>query len=164
MVTVALLIALNIVIVRFLSIQTEFFRISFGFVPSSLCSMLFGPWIGAFSAFASDFIGMIVNSKGQAYFPGFGISEALYGLTYGLFLFRRKKSFVKIILCVLLQSILIDLALGTLWLWILYHNPVWTTILARSLTTVIMFPIKVFGIKFTWDYIGNRFSSEKLNP
>ena len=97
MVTIALLIALNIIIVRFLSVQTETIRISFGFVPTALCSMLFGPWIGALSAFLSDFLGMVVNSKGLAYFPGFGISEALYGLTYGLFLYKRQKNFLNII-------------------------------------------------------------------
>ncbi len=163
MVTIALFIALNIVIVRFLSIQTEFFRISFGFVPTSLCSMLFGPYIGAFSAFFSDFLGMVINSKGQPYFPGFGINEALYGLTYALFLYKRKKSFLNITLCVLLQAVFIDVALGSVWLRMLYHNPIWTTILARSLTAVVMIPIKIVGIKYTWDLIGSRIISPKLN-
>lgn len=157
MVTVALLIALHIVVVRFLSIQTEFLRVSFGFIPSALCSMLFGPWIGAVSGFLADFLGMMVNSKGLAYFPGFGISEALYGLTYGLFLHRRSKSFGNITLCVVLQTILIDIGLGTLWLWILYHNPLWTTVSARSISALVMLPIKISGIKYTWETIGNRF-------
>ncbi len=159
MVTVALLIALNIVIVRFLSIQTEFVRISFGFVPASLCSMLFGPWIGAGSAFLSDFLGMIVNSKGMAYFPGFGISEALYGLTYGLFLYRRKKSYLQISVCVGLQTIFIDIALGTLWLWMLFHNPVWVTVTTRITSAIVTFPIKVIGIQYTWKLIGARIDS-----
>ena len=82
-VTAALLIALNIVLARFASFQTLSVRISFGFLPTALCSMLFGPWVGAVSAFLSDFLGMLINSKGMAYFPGYGLSEALYGLTYG---------------------------------------------------------------------------------
>lgn len=163
MVTIALFITLNIVIVRFLSIQTEFFRISFGFVPTSLCSMLFGPFIGSFSAFAADFLGMVVNSKGQPYFPGFGINEALYGLTYALFLFKQKKSFLRIILCVLLQAVIIDVGLGTVWLYILYHNPIWTTVLARVITAAVMIPIKIVGIRYTWDFIGARLISPKLN-
>ncbi len=162
MVTIALLIALNIVIVRFLSVQTEFLRISFGFVPTSLCSMLFGPWIGAGSAFLADFLGMVVNSKGLAYFPGFGISEALYGLSYGLFLYQRKKNFSSITLCVLLQTLVIDIGLGTFWLWILYHNPVWTTILARTISAAVMLPIKILGTKYTWELIGARILSPKL--
>jgi len=100
LVTVALLIAVSIVIVRFLSFQTEILRISFGFIPASLCSMLFGPWIGAVASFLSDFLGMLINSKGMSYFPGFGLSEALYGFTYALFLYKKEKNFVRIILCV----------------------------------------------------------------
>ncbi len=162
LVTVAVLIALNIVIVRFLSVQTEVIRISFGFIPTSLCSMLFGPWIGAVSAFMSDFLGMVINSKGLAYFPGFGISEALYGLTYGFFLFKRKKSFISIILCVLLQTIIIDVGLGTLWLHILYQNPVWVILSARSVSALVMLPIKILGIKYTWEMIGKRLYSQNV--
>ena len=62
---VAVLIALNIVIVRFLSIQTPVIRIGFGFVATSLASMLFGPLTGGVSAFLADFLGMVINSRGM---------------------------------------------------------------------------------------------------
>ncbi len=163
MITIALLIALNIVIVRFLSIQTEVVRISFGFIPTALCSMLFGPWVGALSAFLSDFLGMIVNSKGLSYFPGFGISEALYGLTYGFFLYKSPKTFWHIIPCVVLQTIVIDIGLGTLWLYILFHNPIWVILGTRTISALVMLPIKVMGIKYTWETIGSRFLTKKLN-
>lgn len=163
MVMVALLIALNVVIVRFLSVQTETIRISFGFLPTALCSMMFGPWVGALAAFLSDFLGMIVNSKGLSYFPGFGISEALYGLTYGLFLYKHSKKFSLIIPCVLIQTIIIDLGLGTFWLWILFKNPVWLILGSRTISALVMFPIKIFGIKYIWELVGVRFVSKKLN-
>ena len=161
MVTVALMITLNIVIVRFLSIQTESIRISFGFIPTALTSMLFGPWVGAGSAFLADFLGMLVNSKGMAYFPGFGISEALYGLTYGLFLYKHKKSFFAIILCVFLQTVFVDILLGSYWIKILFQNPFWTILLSRSISALCMFPIKIFGIKYSWELIGKRVESPK---
>lgn len=160
MVTVALLIALNIVIVRFLSVQTQILRVSFGFLPTSLCSMLFGPWVGAVAAFLSDFLGMVVNSKGLTYFPGFGISEALYGLSYGIFLYKREKNFAHIIPCILLQTLLIDLGLGTLWLRILYHTPVWTIVSTRAVSAAVMLPIKVLGVKYIWEMVGARLSAQ----
>ena len=152
----ALLIALNIVIVRFLSVQTQTIRISFGLLPTALCSMLFGPWIGAISAFLSDFLGMMINSKGMAYFPGFGISEALYGLSFGLFLFKKEKNFARIIFCVVLQTVFIDIGLGSLWLRIFFKNPLWITVSARSITALVMLPIKIFGIKYIWETVGKR--------
>jgi len=155
-VSIALLIALNIIIVRFLSIQTEFLRLSFGFIPTALCSMLFGPWVGAVAAFLADFLGMLVNSKGLTYFPGFGISEALYGLTFGMFLYKQKTSIWRIFICVILQTILIDIGLGSLWLWILYSNPIWLTISARTISALVMLPIKVLGVKYVWDSVGKR--------
>ncbi len=154
LVMVSLLIALNIVIVRFISIQTPIVRIGFGFIPTALCSMLFGPVWGAASAFLADFLGMVINSHGMTYFPGFGINEALYGLTYALFLYKREKSYKNIILCVVLQGILINSGLGTLWATILYHNPVWTTLLTRSVNMLVMIPIKVIMIKYIWEFVG----------
>lgn len=155
----AVLIAFNIVIVRFVSVQTATIRISLGFAATSLCSMLFGPMVGGISAFAADFLGMIINSRGMAYFPGFGISEALYGVTYGLFLYKKEKSYKNIILCVTLQTAFIDLGLGTLWVYIMTHNPVWTIFLTRLVNSAVLYPIKIFGIKYIWKYVGKRFES-----
>lgn len=161
-VTAALLIALNIVLARFASFQTLSVRISFGFLPTALCSMLFGPWVGAVSAFLSDFLGMLINSKGMAYFPGYGLSEALYGLTYGLFLYKQDKSYTRIILCVLVQAVCIGVGLGSLWNRILYHNPYWTTLLGRLPSTFAMVPVKIFGIRYIWRLLGERVLEPKF--
>ncbi len=152
---VALLLALHIVVTRFVAIETQIFRISFSFIPTSLCAMLFGPWVGAVFGFVADFLGMLIFPKGP-YFPGFGINEALYAFIYGMFLFNKKKNFKHIILCLLLQTLTIDLGLSTLWLHILYQNPVWVILSGRIITALVMFPIKIFGIKFTWELIGAK--------
>ncbi len=162
MVTAALLIALTITLARFASFQTLSVRISFSFLPTALCSMLFGPWVGAVSAFLSDFLGMLINSKGMAYFPGYGLSEALYGLTFALFLYQREKSYKNIILCVLIQTIFIGIGLGSLWNWILYQNPYWTTLLGRLPSNLVMIPVKIFGIRYVWMLIGERVLEPKL--
>ncbi len=157
--TVAVLIALNIIIVRFLSIQTQAIRIGFGFLTTALNSMLFGPWISGISAFIADFLGMIVNSRGMAYFPGFGISEALYGITYGLFLYKREKSYKNIIICVTIQTLIIELGLGTLWVHMLFGTPIWTVFVSRIFNALVQYPIKIFGIKYIWKYVGTKYKS-----
>ena len=157
LVTSAVLIALNIVIVRFLSIQTPVIRVSFGFLTTSLSAMMFGPFVGGVTAFLSDFLGMVVNSKGMAYFPGFGISEALYGLTYGIFLYKKAKSYKNIILTVSLQTVFIDVCLGSYWVWLMTQNPVWTIFISRLINAIVLYPIKIFGIKYIWKYIGVRY-------
>lgn len=153
--TIALFLALHIVVTRFVAIETQIFRISFSFVPTSLCAMLFGPWIGAVFGFVADFLGMMIFPKGP-YFPGFGINEALYAFSYGVFLYKKNVDFKHIIPCVLLQTLLIDLGLSTLWLHILYQNPVWVILSGRVITALVMLPVKIFGVKYAWRFIGNK--------
>ncbi|MBQ4517741.1 MAG: folate family ECF transporter S component [Clostridia bacterium] len=158
--TIALLLALHIVVTRFIAVETQIFRISFSFVPTSLCAMLFGPWIGAIFGFVADLLGMLVFPKGP-YFPGFGLNEALYALTYGLFLFNKKKDFRHIFPCLILQTIIIDLGLSTLWLHLLYGNPIMLILSSRIVSAIVMLPVKYFGIKYTWKFVGSRFLKKK---
>ena len=45
-VTTALLIALDVILTRFLSIQTQFLRIGFGFLPVAVAGIAYGPfWV-----------------------------------------------------------------------------------------------------------------------
>lgn len=158
--TVALLLALHIVVTRFVAIETQIFRISFSFVPTSLCAMLFGPWVGAVFGFVADFLGMMIFPKGP-YFPGFGLNEALYAFTYGLFLYKKEKNLKHIIPCLLLQTLTIELGLSTLWLHLLYQNPVWVILSGRIVTALVMLPVKIFGIKYSWEWIGKRVMIQK---
>ena len=71
LVTMALLIALEVVLTRFLSINLPIVRIGFGFLPVAIAAILFGPlWAGIGYA-VGDLIGMLIWPTG-AYFrlPG----------------------------------------------------------------------------------------------
>ena len=111
----ALLIAMNIVFVRLLSFQTPVTRFDFGFIPLSIAGAVFGPIWSAVTAGASDILGMLVNSKGMAYFFPWTLNAMLHGLLYGCFLFRKEKKWLRILILVLVQGILVDLLLGSLW-------------------------------------------------
>ena len=154
MVLAAMFIALDIVITRFIAIQTPITRIGFGFIPVSMCGMLLGPWIGAVAGFLGDFLGMLINSRGMAYFPGFGLSAALYGLNYGLFLHGRKKGFKLIIPCVILSELIIGIGLGTLWLVMMTESSPTAILVSRIPQSLLLAPIKIFMIKLTWEYVG----------
>ena len=154
MVMVAMLVALDIVITRFIAIQTPITRIGFGFLATSMCSMLFGPFVGAGAAFMGDFLGMVVNSHGMAYFPGFGLSAALYGLSYGLFLHGKEKTFKRIIPCVVLGELFVGIGLGTLWLTIMTPKAPLAILVSRIPQSLLMAPIKIIMIKLSWEYVG----------
>ena len=115
LVYLALLIALNIVLVRLLSFQTPVSRLDFGFIPISLAGAMFGPVWGGVAGGLSDIFGMLFNSKGMAFFFGWTLNAILHGVFYGLFFFKKKKTLLRIFLCVLMKGILVDLVLGSIW-------------------------------------------------
>ena len=82
LVLTGLLVAIEIILSRFFSVQLPFFRISAAFIPLVLMGMLCGPaYAGAGGAMA-DFIGAVLFPAG-AYFPGFTLTNALTGVAYG---------------------------------------------------------------------------------
>lgn len=68
LVMMALFVAMEVILTRFLSIQTPTIRIGFGFVPIALSAILLGPWRGGLTAVLADLLGMLLFSKGM-YFP-----------------------------------------------------------------------------------------------
>jgi len=150
----ALLIALNIVITRLLSIDIGAVRIGFTFLPIALGSMLFGPLIGALFALLADVLGMLMS--GGLPWLGFCINTVLHGASYGIFLYNKEKSFKNIIPCVLLQAAIIDTFLGAIWFNHYIGMPFFTALWTRGLDALVMIPVKAFFIKYMWIYVGIR--------
>jgi len=90
LVVLAFLIALEIILTRFCSIQTPIVRIGFGFLPVAMMGILYGPlWAGIGYA-AGDVLGMLIFPS-AAYFPGFTLTAFLTGIIFG-FSSREKRS------------------------------------------------------------------------
>lgn len=156
----AVLIALNIVITRLLSIDIGAVRIGLGFIPISLGAMLYGPVPGAAIAVLADLLGALLQGKG--YWPGFGLSSLLLGATYGLFLYKKEKSLKNITICVVLQAVLIDALLGSLWYKIFGGMPFLAALSMRSVDAFVMIPVKMILIPYLWRYIGRRIIKKEL--
>lgn len=88
LVKAALLAAISIVLTRVFSLMVPLgglpaLRVGFGSVPIILSGMLFGPLIGGITGVISDLLGYMMNPQG-AYFPGFTLSAALFGIIPGV--------------------------------------------------------------------------------
>lgn len=151
-VSVSILIALEIILTRYFSIQTPIVRIGFGFIPVALASIMFGPVIGGITAALGDIIGMAIAPAG-AYFPGFTLSAFLSGVIMGLFLHKSSKTFVHIALAVITVTLFINLGLNTLWLSMITGKAVMVLMIPRMLKEAVMLPIQIFLIHFMWKYI-----------
>ena len=118
LITLAVLVAMDVVLTRFLSINAWNTRIGFGFVPMVIAAMMYGPLPAGIVAALADFIGAILFPTGP-YFPGFTFSVFLMGIVFGLFLYKDR-SLWRIIVSVLITQFIISLFLTTYWIHVLY--------------------------------------------
>ena len=116
--SLSMLIALQVVLSRFLSIETPFVKIGTGFLPVMLAGSLFGPMGGLIVGGVSDFLGAMLFPFG-AYFPGFTITAAFSGLVYGLTL-RGKPGITRIVAAYLITTVVVTLGFNTLFTAIMY--------------------------------------------
>ena len=120
-VVMALLVALQIVLSRILSINLPFLKIGFSFLPIMFAAYIYGPAGGVIVATVSDLIGAITINTQGAFFPGFTVTAALVGFIYGMCL-RGKVTTIKIAVGVVIKEVLCSLMLNTAWLSIMYHS------------------------------------------
>lgn len=152
LVTMALLIALEVILTRFLSINLPIVRIGFGFLPVAIAAILFGPvWAGIGYA-AGDLLGMLIWPTG-AYFPGFTLTAFLVGATYGLFLYKKTVTWPRLIVTVVVVVLAYSLVLNTVWLSMLYGKAFWGLLPTRILQCVILIPVQVLTIKLVCEKV-----------
>lgn len=149
LVYLSLLISMEIILTRFLSIKTPIVRIGFGFVPIALSGIMFGPWVTGLLAALCDILGMILFPSG-AYFPGLTFSALIGGVIYGLFLRHKNPSIFPVILAVLFNTIFVDLFLNTIWVYMITNKAILALLPARIISNACMFPIKVFVVYTLW--------------
>ena len=156
LVLMALLITLQIIFTRFLSIQTPIVRIDLNFLPLSMCAALFGPIWGGIAAAAADFIGVTIFPVGGAYFPGFTLSTFLMGFIYGSFLYDREKSIARISIAVLLVMLICSITLDSIWVMITTGKTLAAFLPVRLIRCVLMFPIQIALIRLSWNAVCSR--------
>lgn len=141
----AFLLALQIVLSRFLSISALTFKIGFAFIPTVIVAILYKPYITVLFTAMSDFIGAILFPIG-AYFVGFTITAAVAGLIIG-YGFNNKNLSLPRILCVVgLKIIICSLLLNTYWITFFVKKGFMVLFTARVTAGVIKFTVQVLII------------------
>ena len=137
----AVLVALEIVLNRFLSINTPVVKIGFAFVPIAVAGMLFGPIPAAIVAALADLLGAVLFPTGTI-FLGITLTAFLKGICWGLFLYK-KQSILNIVLAVLVDQIVLSYFLNSFWLSILMGAPYVSLLGTRILQTAILIPVEL---------------------
>lgn len=136
LVFMAVLVAMNIILSRFLSIAAWNLKIGFAFLPVVVAAIYMGPWQAAIVGALGDFLGATLFPIG-AYFPGFTLTALLTGLVYGYFL-HKKQDWKRILAAVLITEIAGSLLLNTLWISVLYGSPFGPLLLTRIFQVAVM--------------------------
>lgn len=164
LVMMAALIALQIVLARYLSIQVDAdLRISFETIPLALAGLWLGPLPGVLVALLSDILGTVIYGYG-VYFPPISLGPMAFALICGIFskyVFKggmaRNQDWWKVIVTVLAASIVNTFCIGlitTTWYNMLFANAegtfsvlVWANLLKRLVSkplTIAVCAVAVF--------------------
>lgn len=149
-----LFVALEVILTRFFSVENQFVRITFAFIPLALSAILFGPVMAGIAAAVADVLGMLIFPKG-AFFPGFTLTAFLTGFIYGVFLYKKEITLIRTFFAVLAVTVICSLTLNTIWLVILYNKGAVAILTARLIKDAIFIPIQTVTIFFIWKFIGN---------
>lgn len=140
---IGLMIAIKVVLTRFLAIETQFVRVSFTFIPTVLLAIMYGPWISAFSGAGADLLGFFLFPKGFPFSPGFTLSAAIGPMIYAFILYKKRLSLGRLIAANFAVTALVNVGLNSLWLYILYDQAFWGMLPIRLFENILTLPIEV---------------------
>lgn len=150
----AILLALLIILSRFLSIKTPIVKISFAFVPTMLCAIWLGPKWTILLNILGDVIGATLFPTGP-YFVGYTISTAVAALIYSLLLHKKtsdcytnKQFLIRLIIATTLVAVICNMGLNTLWTSITSGKAFMVLLATRVVKQLVMIPIHVVVIFF----------------
>ena len=157
----AMLVALYIVLNRFVSIQTPGVKIGFSVVCPMIAAMLWGPAAGAVVYGMGDLLSAVIFPFG-VYHPGFTFTAMLMGFVWGVFThpkpFRSflntslsenagKKRFLMILWILvpaLINCLVLGLFVNTIWVAQLYtKRAYWGWFVSRLAEYAVMVPVNV---------------------
>ncbi|MBR4020165.1 MAG: folate family ECF transporter S component [Firmicutes bacterium] len=144
LVTAGLLIALQIILSRFLSINAWNLKIGFSFTAVFVAAYLYGPVYSAVVAAIADLLGASLFPSG-AFFPGFTVTAILSGIVFGVFLYKQQTP-VRIGAAVLIDQLILGLLLNSYWISVLYGSPYVPLLATRAVQCLIMIPVMYFTI------------------
>lgn len=141
MVAAAVLVALKVVLDRFLSYNVWNQRFGFSFIAVAFAGAMLGaPWAMAVGGLG-DIVGALLFPTGP-YFPGFTLTAVLTALCTALFI-RKNASLLRVTLSVLINQFFGSVILNSVWISILYGKGFVALIPSRILQSGIMTVLQI---------------------
>jgi ECF transporter S component (folate family) len=145
LIVMGLLVAIEVILSRFLSVNAWNMKIGFNFIPVVVAAVLYGALPAGIVAAMGDFIGAILFPIG-AYFPGFTFTAFLTGLVFGAFLHKSQK-LERVLTSVLINQLILGLWLNSFWISMLYGTEYLPLLLTRIPQCVVLCVVQTLGIR-----------------
>lgn len=117
-------------------------RLSFGFIITSIIGLLFGPWVAGLAGAGTDLLTAFMFGVQGTFFFGFTFTAFAGAFVYGAFLHRKEIRWTHVLGAVLVNSIVTNLVLNTLWIHLLYETPITVLLATRIPQNLIMAPVR----------------------
>ncbi len=145
----ALLVAMDIVLARYLAIPLGYERLSLQFLPDGMAGILLGPVFGGTVTLAADILGMLIQSGGLSINPLISLSAILRGVIPGLILYKKEVTFKRALLAVGISLLVADVLITSTSLHIFFYPtvPLWQIMGVRALVRLVYAPIQALLLK-----------------
>lgn len=138
--TVAMFMAISIILRYFTLDVGPFLKIGFASVANQFVYYLFGPVVGGSFGLILDLVMYIIKPTG-AFFPGFTFNAVLAAVIYGTLLYKRPLSFKRVLYTHLIVIVICNLILTPIWLKMLYGQGMLAMMPVRILKNIIQWPV-----------------------
>lgn len=159
----ALCCALSIVVGALYVVVGDNLRVYFTFFITAVGCAVYGPVAGMVVAVVTDTLNFLLFPSGP-YFPGYMLGEMLAALIYGVFLYRKKITVLRLFTAKLLVNYIVNVLLGCLWSKMLYGQG-YLYYLAKSLVkNTLLLPLEVICLAALFSMLIPVFSRFGLLP
>lgn len=159
----ALTCALSIVVGALYVVVGDNLRVYFTFFITAVGCAVYGPVVGMLAAAVTDTLNFLLFPTGP-YFPGYMLGEMLGALIYGLALYRRRITVLRIFSAKLLVNYLVNVLLGCLWSRILYGNGYLYYLVKSLIKNTLLLPLEVIALAALFSVLIPAFSRFGLLP
>jgi ECF transporter S component (folate family) len=147
----ALMVALSIVLERFLGYNDRVLSVSFSYLPIALTGMLFGPIPAAAVSGLADALGALMFPSGP-FDIRFTLIALVKGALYGVFLYGVQGNRYRIILAQVLVTLIAHLTLNTLVISTIIGKGFFVILPLRLVKNLLFLPIEVLTLIKMYDY------------
>ena len=117
-------------------------KIYFSFVVVSLGCAYYGPVVGMIAGGIIDSVGFLLAGYGEPYFPGYLITAVLSGLIYGVLLYKRRPTLLRILIVRLIINYGSNVLLGSVWKSMLYGKGYYYYLAKSLVKNIGMWPLE----------------------